>query len=132
LGKQISGWTTSSWNGLKKVFRVIMPRGAFCGINRLEALILKTLRKVRDLFIAVIFNPIALLLGGGRGKGGEAFHQVGEKQREVEPPLRRWKNLLRLPDLSVNLPYVLQEWQKKQASTVVYEKPVRLTIAPSL
>jgi hypothetical protein len=115
-----------------RAFRDIVPEKVLSGMNHAGALILYVLGQVRDLFITVIFNPIGLLLGGGRGEGGVAFRQEGEELREVAPPLRAWRNILKLPNLSVNLPYVLQQWQKDQASTVYYEKPVRLAIVPPL
>ena len=75
---------------------------------------------------ALILAPLACCLGGGTGNGGRAF--PGEDEEKVEPPLRNWKNYFKLTQH--NLPGILQEWQRKQASTVIYKNPIKLSIVP--
>lgn len=74
----------------------------------------------------LFLTPLGCCLGGAIGEGGRAF--PGEGDSMVEPPLQNWKNYFKLT--RHNLPGILQEWQRNQASTEIYKNPIRLTIVP--
>lgn len=74
--------------------------------------------------------PFYAILGGVSGEGGKAFVQPDEPEKHIGPTLANWRNWFTLSTYQINLPGVLQRWQRQQASTVVYDKPVKLTIVP--
>lgn len=93
--------------------------------------------KVSIVFFALIQSiaalslvPIRTALGGGMGTGGNAFVPRGCPKRRIEPLLFNWKNWFRLSSYRINLPGVLQQWQRQQPSTVIYKNPVRFAIVP--
>lgn len=105
--------------------------------KRVQGVLTKVAIKVNQLFetlfgaaTALTLVPASIALGGALGEGGAAFVQPNETPCEIRPTLSDWKNWFRLSSYRGNLPAVLQEWQRKQASTVVYKKPVKLTVVP--
>ncbi|SCA63355.1 hypothetical protein SCG7086_AP_00190 [Chlamydiales bacterium SCGC AG-110-P3] len=80
---------------------------------------------------AATFLAIGRFLAGGAfGEPGRAFVQAGEESRNIEPPLWNPLRNFSLSDYKINLPAILQEWQLNQAGTVVYDRPVKLSIVP--
>ena len=93
--------------------------------------------KVSGIFAALIKSmaalslvPVRTALGGGLGSGGEAFVPLGYPERRIEPSIFNWKNWFKLSSYRFNLPTVFQRWQREQASTVIYHRPVKFTIVP--
>lgn len=127
LGRQIAAWSKSANRFLSNALSV-------CTGPRISHFMILVATKVRQLFqklvghfTAFILTPIRAALGGLSGEGGDAFDP---KLGRVEPPLRKFGNIFDFSSYRFNLPCVLQEWQKSQPSTVVYENPVRLAIVP--
>jgi len=100
-----------------------------------------TASKVRKVFksaikaiagAAVAFSVaiLRLPLGGAKGKGGQAFVHPNAPPQRISSDANDLKTWYKLSSYRINLPGVIQRWQRKQASTVVYDNPVRLTIVP--
>lgn len=87
-------------------------------------------RKVLEALSALIFIPLKLALGDASGTGGRAFVQKDEETTNVEPNLKSFRRWFMLSSYPINLPGILQRWQRKQPSTVIYKNPVRFTIVP--
>ena len=86
--------------------------------------------KFYSALAALCLSPIRLVLGEASGETSEAFTPQDVKPQPLESPLFNWKNWFRLSSYHFNLPGILQQWQRQQPSTVIYEKPIRLTIVP--
>lgn len=72
---------------------------------------------------------VHFLLGDAIGEGGKAFVLSGEPERQIKPGLTHWDKWFSLARYRFHLPGMLQEWQRAQASTVIYDHPIRLTVA---
>jgi hypothetical protein len=127
VGQQLREWTGAASTWIRKGASRFLPACLIHGIQRLSHLI----GKVRDAFLAFALTPFHALLGGAFGKGGAAFRQPGQPPAQINPPLHDWRNFFSLSSYKINLPGIAQEWQLKQPSTVVYDKPVRLAIVPT-
>ncbi len=90
-------------------------------------------RAVKVVFEGVAAFTLAfvkLCLGNGRGDGGKAFVPPGKAPEHIGPETEDWKSWFKLSSYRINLPGVLQRWQREQASTVIYDKPLKLAIVP--
>jgi hypothetical protein len=86
---------------------------------------------VKKLFEAIAAFPLAcvrLILGDAVGMGGQAFTATGEPAGAIKPGLSSLQKWFSLSSYHFHMPAVLQEWQKAQPSTTVYQHPIRLTI----
>lgn len=119
-----------------KVFYVIknplesLPHCIQTPIKKTALKIIGKCRNLLDMLSAVVFIPLKLALGEAFGSGGRAFVQLGEKPKFIEPSFTNFKNWFTLSNYTVNVPGVLQKWQREQASTEIYKNPVRLCIVP--
>lgn len=107
--KQTNKW---SW----KVVRILpdwFKRPLVKGYQVTAALV----RKVSRLVIAFLFNPFRILLGDGIGKKARGF----EEDRDVKPAMQKVRSYFTIP--KINLPGVLQEWQRSQPSTEIFQQP---------
>lgn len=75
----------------------------------------KAVIKVFNIISHAFFYVLSFFGGEGFGKSGRPF--VENKQSIFDA-------------YQIHLPGILQEWQRKQASTVVYNNPIKLTIVP--
>lgn len=73
---------------------------------------------------AFVLSWIALVLGNGSGRGGVRI-EVDPQERVLCAPLRSLSTWVDLGQYTLHHPTMVQEWQRKQASTVVYENPTR-------
>lgn len=87
-------------------------------------------KKALDTVTAVVFIPLKIALGDAFGSGGKAFVKAGDKPQDIKPEFKQYKRWPTLSKYTVNLPGILQRWQRKQLSTVIYKKPVKLCIVP--
>lgn len=140
LPKITPSWILETGKGIRslasRAFVVIKDPIEFLP-NCLKNPLKRTAKKISDKFknmleflTAVVFIPLKLALGDAFGSGGRAFVKIGEKSRKLEPGLKRLKTWFELSKYIVNLPGVLQKWQRQQPSTVVYKNPIRLCIVP--
>lgn len=79
-------------------------------------------KKVSQLVIAFLFNPFRILLGDGMGKKARGF----EEDKEVKPAMQKLRSYFTIP--TINLPGILQEWQRQQLSTVIHKQPRQFAI----
>lgn len=107
-----------------------LPKGCQEKLTKVAALIEQLMLKIVGIIAALSLVPANIALGGGMGEGGAAFVMPNDKPKEIRPVLSDLRNWFKLSSYNVNLPGVLQEWQRKQASTVIYRQPVKLTVVP--
>lgn len=87
--------------------------------------------RVYSAAFAFILTPVRIFLSGVpiNGDSGEVFARKTESLQDADIPYRNWKDLFRLSKHHYNVPFVVQEWQLAQPSTVVHPHPLRLTIS---
>ncbi|MBI3508171.1 MAG: hypothetical protein HY069_00850 [Chlamydiia bacterium] len=88
------------------------------GLRQVSAMISCIWQRTWQILISIFTFPIRLCLGDGTGKFGVMFAGV---QKTLENPAR-------FCDFRLNLPAVVQRWQKDQASTFVIRNPVKLAV----
>lgn len=101
--------------------------------NAFKGVLEKVSLYARGIFKALVafsLVPLYAALGEGLGEAGVAFVAPGEPQKLIRPDLHSWRNWFKMSNYRFNLPGVLQQWQLKQSSTVVYDHPVKLAIVP--
>lgn len=79
-------------------------------------------KKVAQVVVAFLFNPFRILLGDGLGKKARGF----EEERDVKPSMQKLHSYFTIP--KINLPGVLQEWQREQLSTEIHKQPRQFAI----
>lgn len=120
-------------NLASRVFSVIknpfnfLPSMITTPLQKLAKKVSEKFHDLLEMLTAVIFIPLKIALGEAFGTGGRAFVKNGDQPSYIEPSFKRW---FMLSDYSVNLPGILQKWQRDQASTVVYKNPIKLCIVP--
>jgi hypothetical protein len=116
--------------GLQKNIYPIIPAclktAAAAVIKVIQALFFTIL----NAFAAFALNPLRVLLGGTLGKKGASLNPSDSEKHSQEHEEWHWYNSLSLNSYWFHLPSKLQEWQRKQASTVVTRHPIRLSIVP--
>lgn len=114
-----------------KVFNDVMIRPLPNWIKKAGRWVAKLAKKIWSAVKAFFLSIISFFGGGALGKKGQKFRQTRTgPQKELAPHLQnplKWTNEKKY---RVNLPGLLQEWQRKQASTVTYKDPVRFAIVP--
>lgn len=103
--------------GYRKVKGVLDELPAFIRVPARK--IAEIVRRIIDFIVAIPVNVFTYLTGGALGEKNPGF------DRNVEPQLLRTQ----LKDFYYYLPGVLQEWQKRQKSTVYFDKPTTLAVA---
>ena len=106
----------------------ILPSNICAGIGKIASLIAYAVKRFFDLMAALPISMVHLLLGDASGEGGKAFVVCGEAACEIKPGLSNWKKWSSLSHYRFHVPGVLQEWQRLQSSTVVYQNPIHLTL----
>lgn len=127
------GYVAARQNIAQKINRVaswIVPKCVNSGIAHVAEKISSVCSKVLKAIAAFTLTPVKAALGGWLGKGGAAFVPINAPARRIEPEIANWKTWFKLSYYRFNLPGILQEWQRAQPSTVVYHKPVKLSIVP--
>jgi hypothetical protein len=87
-------------------------------------------RELLDFMTAVVFIPLKIALGEAFGSGGRAFVKFGDKPKTIGPNMKRLKGWFMLSNYTINLPGIVQRWQREQASTVIYKDAIKLCIVP--
>ncbi|MCB1136023.1 MAG: hypothetical protein KDK78_07135 [Chlamydiia bacterium] len=88
-----------------------------------------TAHKIAGLWAAAGLALGRLVFGGAFGSPARAFGDPQEDEM-MSPPSKNLKKAWNWRDYRFNLPGILQEWQEKQASTVYYDNPLKLSIVP--
>lgn len=83
-----------------------------------------------EAITALPFAPLKVALGDASGKGGIAFVAPGEEPHMIKPGLKTKNGWFSFSSYVVNLPGILQRWQREQASTVIYKRQTKLCIVP--
>jgi hypothetical protein len=120
VARKLTSWTI-----------MMLPRQVKNALLKVAAAVEQLYKNFLEMVAAFTLAPVGVVLGGGVGNGGAAFVPQEGKEKDLKPTFSNWKNWFRISSYNFNLPGVLQEWQEKQASTVIYDKPVKLTIVPS-
>lgn len=108
----------------------ILPKSVQNGLTKAALAVDKEVKKIMGVATALTLAPANIALGGGFGEGGAAFVGPSQNPTEIKPVLSDWKNWFKISSYSINLPGILQEWQRKQESTVVTKKPIKLAVVP--
>ncbi len=94
--------------------------------------LIELIKKISGMVVALSLLPANFFLGGLKGENGDAFNVDGKKKADgIAPPLKKVRSWYKLSTYSVNLPGVLQEWQRQQASTEIYQDRIKLAIVPN-
>jgi hypothetical protein len=75
-------------------------------------------------------EAVSIVIGGAAGEQGRAFTENANEKKVLGPRLAASENFFSLRRFFYHLPGILQEWQLKQLSTVIYKNPVKLTVVP--
>ena len=123
IGEKLKNMNTK----LENIFIRPLPQCLKKGIHW----IVDKIKKIWQAIHALILSAFAFVLGGAIGRGGEQFREnENEPERQLNAPLANPEQWINRSKYTFNFPGLLQEWQRKQPSTIVYEKPVRFTIVP--
>ncbi len=125
LGNQIAAWTKAALNGCRICIQKYTPESVSRWTLKTFHRVRKVFQKGMEMLAAFVLIPTRSLLGGMFGAGGEAFDS---KQGKIVAPSWKLGNLFDLSSYRYNLPVILQEWQMKQPSTVLFKNPTRLTL----
>lgn len=85
------------------------------------------MKKVAIAVATFFFSIVNMMLGGLRGAKGRKF-TTNSKKRNLFPPLLKLKNWYRAKVYDINFIAPLQNWQKVQQSTIIYNRPIKLSI----
>ena len=83
-----------------------------------------------EAMIAFFLIPTDVAFGGAYIQEGLAFDDAKNVNNGIIGSLADKKRWFKLSNYQINLPGILQEWQRKQASTVIYKRPLHLAIVP--
>jgi hypothetical protein len=122
-------WLKTQSSLQKNIYPMIpgcLKTAAATMINTIQTLFFTILKT----FVAFALNPLRVLLGGTLGKKGRSWNHHNFEKPSQEHTEWHWYNSLSLNSYWFHLPSKLQEWQLKQASTVVTRHPTRLSIVP--
>jgi hypothetical protein len=104
------------------------PEKIQTGLKSIGHTISWLVKKIFETLALLPLTVVHLVLGDGSGNGGLAFVTTGEPPQEIKAG--NWKKWFFLSNYRFHLPGVLQEWQIDQASTEIYNNPIKLTIVP--
>lgn len=99
-------------------------------VRRIAGAIVLVVKSVFSAIAAFILSGIVVCLRGRNVNKGQAFGKVNQPRKELRLLASKLKQWFSLSSYKINLPGVLQEWQRQQASTVVYKDPIKLVIVP--
>lgn len=115
--------------GIGKVVS-ILPRILGNVLEKIANAITRCVKTILEAIAASTLSLIEICLGSGKGEKTRAFVEANAPDTHLEPDTKNWKKWVSLSCYNINLPGVLQEWQRKQASTVIYHNPIKLSIVP--
>jgi hypothetical protein len=101
----------------------ILPASVTDPLMNLGRKMKQAVGKVVRIAVAAFLSPLRFFLGEGMGEKGLAFES---EKKLLIPPLWKPASLFKLP--RINLPGVLQEWQRNQKSTQVFKSPRKFAI----
>lgn len=107
-----------------------LPQSVKNPLHRAANKVKEISRKAIAMLTAAFFLPLKLALGDALGKSGRAFVPAGSRPETIDPSIKNFRRWFSLSNYSVNLPGILQKWQRSQASTEIYKNPVKLCIVP--
>lgn len=113
--------TVSSWT---------LPKFIRTPISGLITIISKLVRSIMSFIVGRPLQVVSVTVGNGLGETGRAFTDSPERKATFGSRFWKLKNLFTLRTFYYHLPGVLQGWQREQASTVIYENPVKLSVVP--
>jgi len=116
-------------NGSKKSMS-LLPKGLQNALASLAEKISTLTHQLIEAMTALTILPLGVALGSASGEGGDAFVPPNARAEHIGPTLFNWKQWFSLSSYQVNLPGILQRWQREQASTVIYTNPIKWTIFP--
>ncbi|MBA2728198.1 MAG: hypothetical protein H0U49_08525 [Parachlamydiaceae bacterium] len=116
--------------GIKNLF-IYLPDTIKKGFSSVYIAIKNFEKKMFGIITSLALVPLSLSIGDSHGEGGEAFTSPTQPKTKVEPTLSKWKNWFRLSSYQFHLPGTLQEWQRKQMSTVIFKDPTKFCISPN-
>jgi hypothetical protein len=99
--------------------------------RRLPAAVRRLAEKIGALWrktLALRLSLMALLLGANQSEKGYAFDAAGSK-RPLRAILSCWKNYFDLSRYTTYTIAALQQWQRRQPSTKIYSRPVKLAVS---
>lgn len=130
---QVAAFFKAVVKGCKRVFKwsiSVLPQGLRRRVAWAARKLVNLVRRIIICVSALCSVPFHYVLGGGGGAGGHAFVAPDAPKKQLNPTLANWKSWLSFSVYKINLPGILQQWQRQQASTVVYTNPIRLSIVP--
>lgn len=139
ISKISPDWMKSIERGMKKSREAIvsfrkktiglLSLGISGALNKGIETIKHIVKKAFDTLVSLSFIPLRFMLGDAFGKEGRAFNlDIETSEEKIVPPLHNPRNYFDLSRFKFNMPGVLQEWQRKQASTEIFKNPIRLAI----
>jgi hypothetical protein len=108
----------------------ILPIRLKTALSTVASKISALVHRVIEAVVAIPLMPISIALGEASGKEAVAFVEPGKPRKPILPTLSNPKKWFTISKYNFNLPGVLQRWQRLQPSTVIYDKPLKLTIVP--
>jgi len=114
---------------LEKVFGFI-PQSLKNVVSKVRKAFVKAVHAMAEAVVAFFASLVRLSLGAHKGNGGQAFVAPDSAPKKIVADAADVNKWYKLSSYRINLPGVLQRWQHEQASTVVYDKPMRLAIVP--
>ncbi|MBJ7449577.1 MAG: hypothetical protein JHC93_04380 [Parachlamydiales bacterium] len=118
---------------IKKSVLTVMPKFLAKAYRKTADKVTHFLKEIWKVLVSIRLSLLEVMMGGLKdGKNLVQFEPDLEKNPErFKQPLKsghfKW---LKLSHVNIHLPSALQEWQKQQASTVIYKKPTKLCIVP--
>jgi hypothetical protein len=116
--QSIGNTVVTAYEKLKDIGRKISNSLPKC-IGAPARAVTHVVRRVFDFLVALPLNIFTYLTGG----------MLGQKKRGFEAPVEPQGVRTSLKDFYYFIPGVLQNWQKRQKSTVIFAKPTTLAVA---
>jgi hypothetical protein len=113
--------------GIKRLFSVF-PKDNLKSVSSTLKKIGQLAKKIFKCIISLSLVPLSWSVGDSQGEGGIALSSPSRPEARVEPTLSKWQNWFSLQSYKINLPGLIQEWQRKQTSTTIFKDPVRMSV----
>jgi len=138
MGQAIARFTSSITHFVGKCFSCILPSKGLSCLRSMYNGFLWTVAKIRDITLSLFLSIGGVIIT----KVGKLFHRnepptqgeftIGDKRaKPIKPFFASLQDWFTVSDRKAHLPSVMQEWQRKHPSTVIYTNPVGLTIVPA-